>query len=81
MREWMDPRDGMLWAVDALPFDVGPAPTEDLRLVSGWTLVFVSHHEHRVLPVGYLLGVELATLADRKLMALLDAARVKPGVR
>ena len=72
--QWKDPRDGMLWLVEAMPFDMGPS---DDRGPSphGWTMLFASHGGHREIPVGYDLGVNVATLRDRELMTLLDAAR------
>jgi hypothetical protein len=75
-RRWTDPRDGTIWMVDALPFDAGPSPVAGQPL-GGWTLLFVAHHEHRSVPVGHELGVDLRSLGDRLLMGLLDAARTE----
>ena len=74
-RRWTDPRDGKTWMVDALPFDAGPSRESGRPALSGWTLVFVAHHEHRSMPVGYEVGVDLRSLGDGLLIRLLDAAK------
>jgi hypothetical protein len=73
-RRWTDPRDGISWLVNALPFDAGPSGDAKAPL-SGWTLVFVADDEHRTVPVGYELGLDLKGHGDGLLMGLLDAAQ------
>ena len=74
-RDWTDSRDQTKWLVDAKPLDLGRS--DDLPTVA-WMLVFYSHGDHRLLPVGYELGANLDRLKDRELIALLDAAQLDP---
>lgn len=76
-RRWKDPRDGSLWLIDATPFDFGPSADATRGAEMGWTLLFASGPDQRRLPVGYSLGANLGALADRELIALLDAAAVR----
>jgi hypothetical protein len=73
-RNWTDPRDGTAWLIEALPFDAGPNWTAERPSLIGWTIVFVSHFQHRSVPVGDELGASLGNLEDKLLMGLLDAA-------
>lgn len=72
--QWKDPRDGMLWLVEAMPFDMGPS-NDRTPAAHGWTMLFASNRGHREIPVGYEIGVNVAQLTDPELMKLLDAAR------
>ena len=74
-RRWTDPRDGLEWVVEAMPFDMGPPPEPQQAAVMGWTVIFASPKGHREVPVGYDLGVNVARLKDRELIVLLDAAQ------
>ena len=73
-RRWKDPRDGIIWLVDALPFDAGPSSGGGMN-DGGWTLLFVASHTHRTVPVGYEVGADLTSLGDALLIGLLDVAQ------
>jgi hypothetical protein len=75
-RRWTDPRDGTAWIIDATPFDVGPSESPGRAPQVGWTMMFSSRDDHRGLPVGYEVGVNVSKLGDPELIALLDAAYV-----